>query len=105
MPPRRKGRYEIRQHSRARGLLSIVWIEGSKLPVEGWNLQPADVPLLYEALGAYLGKLSADYRRGRDEAVIELAQMSPEDRAEILSRARHPSGPDLRLMPTPKEAE
>jgi hypothetical protein len=51
-------------------------------------------------LGSIAGSLSAprtwagtttEYERGRTDAIRELAVMTPADRAEILSRARHPS--------------
>jgi hypothetical protein len=44
--------------------------------------------------GVMAEQRASDYQRGRDDMLRELAVMDPAERAEVLSRRRHPSGGD-----------
>jgi hypothetical protein len=45
-----------------------------------------------EMLGHYPPEVVTDYQRGRADMLAELAMMPAAERAELLSRRRHPSG-------------
>jgi hypothetical protein len=87
-PP--KGHYEVRDHMAA-GVLALYWIEPLGRDALITTFGAERLPLLSRAINKYLSGAAGEYQRGREAAVLELAMMDSAERAEVLSRARHPS--------------
>jgi hypothetical protein len=88
-----RGRFEVREHM-AGGVLAVYWVErpgATGLLVNGLTFGTTErLAALGRAITLYLSG-PGEYDRGHQAAILELAVMTPEDRANVLSRARHPS--------------
>jgi hypothetical protein len=96
-----QGRYEVRPHM-ASGVLAVFWVPtpGSAGQVLFSVGSTATLAAVGRAIANHLAGTAGEYERGREAALLELATMDAAERADLLSRVRHPSSaPVLKLAP------